>query len=232
MIGDAGQEAAIGAVADLVDAEHHQPVQPAAIELVSDDALEDLADRPPADPHQPGQRRLGHLLRQERHDVLEVARVGGPGARPRHRLEQIAATRTAQAPQLALDKAARGAEIEMPPALHAPVLDLQADRAAARAHPSPAAQADRHDHPLPAERHILNRRPRKPEHPVKCRGDPHVVLLRRPRTLRTASSLPQKDDGGSPRCAQTPGTTYKATNRLLSRRSAETPHRCHPRTGR
>ncbi|MGB0096029.1 MAG: hypothetical protein WBP81_26255 [Solirubrobacteraceae bacterium] len=72
----------VGTLADLVHADHHQPVQTAAIEPVGNDPGEDLPDRSPADPHQPGDRRRGHLLRQERDDVLEVPRIRGAGAGP------------------------------------------------------------------------------------------------------------------------------------------------------
>jgi hypothetical protein len=82
VVGDAGQIALAAAVGDLVAADRDQTVQPRVIEVIGDDARDDRADRVPRDPEQPGDRRLGHLLREERHEVLEVARVAGPGARP------------------------------------------------------------------------------------------------------------------------------------------------------
>jgi hypothetical protein len=117
----------------------------------------------------PGDRRLGHLLRQPSAEVLEVARVGRSGPRPLHRLRALATVRAAQPSQLALDEAPGGAEIQMPPALDAPVLDRQAACSAARARPRTPAQTDRHDHPLAAERHILDPDSLEPEHPVECR---------------------------------------------------------------
>ena len=75
------------AVADLVDADRDQAVQPALVEAVGDDALDDPPDGVPGDPQQAGDRGLGHLLRQQRDDVLEVARVAGARPRPRDRLE-------------------------------------------------------------------------------------------------------------------------------------------------
>jgi len=121
---DAGQESVPGAVTDLVDPDHHQAVQTTAVKLVGHDASEDLPDRPPRDPHQPGERRLGHLLRKERDAVFEVARVGGSRPRPRHHLRSITAAGAAKPSQLALDHASRRAEIQVPPAPDAPVLDL------------------------------------------------------------------------------------------------------------
>ena len=185
----------LGGVRDFVDADHHQSVEPATIELVSDDPLEDLADRPPRDPHQLRQRRPGHLLRQERDHVLYVPRVRGAGPRPRHHLRPVATTRATKTPKLALDHAPRGAEIQMPPALHAPILDLQPHRPAARTDPPPAPQPNRHDHSFAAERHVLHRRPRQAEHPVECGADPHVVLLV-VADLQTASSLLQGTAAG------------------------------------
>jgi hypothetical protein len=44
----------MAAVADLVDADAHQVLQPVLIEVVGDHALDDRADGPPADPQQPG----------------------------------------------------------------------------------------------------------------------------------------------------------------------------------
>jgi hypothetical protein len=68
----------------------------------------------------------------------------------------------------ALDHAPRGAEIEMPPALGAVLLDLQATRAAARAQRSLGAQDDGDDHPLRTERHIPDPCTRKLKHPVNA----------------------------------------------------------------
>ena len=179
MVDDGGEVALAAAVADLVDADRDQPLQPALVEVVGDDALDDPPDRVPADPQQPGDRRLGHLLRQPRDDVFEVARVVRAGPRPRDRLELHAAVRAAQPAQLALDHAPARAEIQMAPALDAPVVDLQmpAGLPAARAHPPPAPQPDGHDHPLGAEADVDDRRAGQAQQPVECRGDAHVVLL-------------------------------------------------------
>ena len=87
----------IGAVANLIDADQLKPVQPAPVELLSDDSREDLPDRLPADPHQPGDPRLAHLLRQPRREIVEVARIARPAARPLNQLGQIAAARTVEA---------------------------------------------------------------------------------------------------------------------------------------
>jgi hypothetical protein len=205
-------------VADLVHADHHQAVQTAAIELVRDDAREDLPDRSPPDPHQLRDRRLGHLLRQERHHILEITRIGAAGAGPRHLLVDVTAARAIQPPEHALDLAATGAEIQMPPALRAMLLDVQAARSAARAHWSLAPQPDGHDHSLAAERDVLHRRSGKPEHPVECGGDSHVALLRRPLNFRHPAACRRRAAAGRLVRAQSARRTYTTKKPTLSRR--------------
>jgi hypothetical protein len=51
VVAAAGQELVLGAIADLVNADLNEPVQPAVIELVGDDPLERLADRSSRDQH-------------------------------------------------------------------------------------------------------------------------------------------------------------------------------------
>ncbi len=143
----------MAAVADLVDADADQALQAALVEVLGDDAFDDPPDRVPADPQQPADRGARHLLGQPCHDVLEVARVRGARPGPWDRLHPHSAVAAAQQAQLALDDAPAGAEVEVPPALDAPVVDLQlpAGLTALRAHTSPAPQADGHDHPLRTE---------------------------------------------------------------------------------
>jgi len=146
VVSDTGQKLVIGAVADLVHADELKPVQPAPVEPVGHDPLQDVADRLPGDPHQPRYLRLAHLLRQPRREILEIAGVARPAARPLHRLGQIAAVRAIQPSQLALDHAPHAAEIEMAPALDAMILDRQAAGSTTRTEPLLAAQRERHDH--------------------------------------------------------------------------------------
>lgn len=75
MVGDAGQEAMVGLVADLVDAEPDQAVQAILLNVVCHDPLDDPPDRRPADSQQRLDLLLGHLLGQPRAEILEVARV-------------------------------------------------------------------------------------------------------------------------------------------------------------
>src|SRR5437868_6585884 len=82
-----GQVALAAAVGDLIDPDRDQSLQPAPVEVIGQDPLDDLTDRVPADPEQPRDRCLGHLLRQPRDRVLEVPGIARAPAGPRHRLE-------------------------------------------------------------------------------------------------------------------------------------------------
>ena len=187
VVDDRGQVALAAAVADLVDADRDQTAQAPLVEVVFDDALDDPPDGVPADPQQAGDRCLGHLLREPRHDVLEVEGVLSIGPRPGHPLEVHAAVAAAQPAQLALDHAAVGAEVEMTPALQPPVVDLEppAGLPATRTHPPPAPQSDGHDHPLGAEADVDNRCSGQAEHPRECGLDAHAVLLCRRLSFNT-----------------------------------------------
>jgi hypothetical protein len=79
--GDRGQVPLPAAIGDLINADRDQPLEPAVVEVIGDDALHDLSDRVPPDLEQASDRGLGHLLRQPRHHILEV-RPGGPTAPP------------------------------------------------------------------------------------------------------------------------------------------------------
>jgi hypothetical protein len=95
VVGDAGQVAVAAAPGDLVDADQHQSLEPLLVELVGHNPLDDPPDRLPVDAHQAGDRGLRHLLGEERHHVLEVARVAGARPRPADRLDLDAAVRAA-----------------------------------------------------------------------------------------------------------------------------------------
>src|SRR3954471_8185437 len=110
------------AIADLIHADADQSLQPALVQVIGDDAGDDRADRVPANSEQARDRREGHLLRQPRHDVFEVARVRRAWPGPRDGLQPHTARAAAQPPQLTLDPAATRSQIQMAPALDAPVV--------------------------------------------------------------------------------------------------------------
>jgi hypothetical protein len=64
-------------------------------------------------------------------------------------------------------------------------LQLRAGLPAHCADPPAAAQTDRHDHLLRAERHVDDGRSGQAEHPLECGSDAHVVLLSEPLSFIT-----------------------------------------------
>jgi hypothetical protein len=95
VVDDRGEVALTFAVGDLVAPDRNQAVQASVVEVIGDDALDDPTDRVPPDPQQASDRGLGHLLREPRDDVLEVARVMSVRPCPRHRLQMHTAVRAA-----------------------------------------------------------------------------------------------------------------------------------------
>ncbi len=222
VVADGGQVALPAAVGDLVDADHHQPVQAVLIEVVGDHTGHDRPDGVPADPEQPSDRGLGHLLGQKGREVLEVARVARARSGPWQRLNAHAAVRTAHPPQLVLDEAALAAEIEVAPAPASAVMNGPADLAAARANRAPAPQRDRHDHPVHGEADIANERAGQAQQPVQCRGDAHVVLLETQLSFDTQQP-PRPGGRARRRPAQLPRPRSRAAIPRLSRTLWATP---------
>jgi hypothetical protein len=217
------------AIGDLVNADRDKACQTPFVEVLGDDTLNDPPDRVPADSQQAGDRCLRHLLRQPGDDVLKVARVVRVGPGPRHRVVAHTTVGTAQPAQLTLDHAAAGAKVEMTPPLNAAIVDLELPTSltALRADPPPAAQPNRHDHPLDAERHVDHRRPRQAKHPVECGLDAHALLPCRP--LSFITQQPSSRTAARPsRSAQPPNET-SAANRLLTRPNSRPRH---PQTDR
>src|SRR5688572_27969389 len=174
----------MAAIGDLVDADADQALQAALVEPLGGHAFDDPPDAVPTNPEQAADRRARHLLSQPGDDVLEVARVRGARPGPGHRLHPHPASAAAQQPQLALDHAATGAQIQMPPALEAPVVNLEpaAGLPAGRADAAAAPQPHDHDHGVGAEADIDDGCPGQAEQPLECGGDAHVALLEEPLT--------------------------------------------------
>lgn len=176
------------------------------IEPVSNDPFDDRADRVPADPHQPGDRHFGHLLRKPRDHVLEVTGVTRARPRPRNRLRSDAAVRAPHASQLTLNPALAGTQIKMAPALHTSAVHMPGELPTTRAHPASTSEPDGHDHPHRAEADIDHRRARQAQKPVECSRDAHVALLAGRLTFDSQQPAPQ-GGGASPRSAQPPKKT-------------------------
>ena len=106
-------------------------------------------------------RFFGHLLGQKGDDVLKRAREPRAPPRPRDGLQTHAAVRAPDPAQLALDRAATGAVIEVAPAIDPAVVDLQRPGLpTAATHPPPASEANRRDDPRAGERDIDDARAR------------------------------------------------------------------------
>jgi len=136
------------------------PLQPAVINVVGEDPLDDLPDGVSPNAQQPGDRGLGHVLRQPRDHVLEVAGVMGARPCPGDRLEMHAAGWAAKATQLGLDHAPARPQTEVSPPLGSPVVHLEpAGLPATPTDTAPAAQTDGHDHPLAAEADVVTDAP-------------------------------------------------------------------------
>ena len=192
VVHNGGEVPLAAAVADLVNTDLNEMLETVLIEAVGNDAGDDLTDHPPADPEQPGDRCLGHLLRQPRHQVLEVASVPSAGTGPRDRFGTHPAVRAPHPAQLALDEAPAGAEIEMAPALGPGAVHVSGELAAATADPPASPQPDGHDHPHAAELDIRHGRPGKAQQAVECGGDAHVVLLSQAAGLQAPRSLTRR----------------------------------------
>ena len=194
------------------------------IEAIGNDPLDDPPDGVPPDPQQPGDRGLGHLLRQPRDDIFEVAGVVRAGPGPRDRLEVNTTVWAAKATQLGFDHAPAGAEIQVAPALEPPVVDLEmtASLAAAPTHPTSAPQANRDDHPLGPKADVDDRGARQAQQPVECGCDAHVALLRG--RLNFDIQQPAVESGGaSPQPAQPPNESIVA-KALLTRQTRQSAH--------
>src|SRR5215207_5155171 len=193
----------MAAVADLVDADADQALEPALVEVIGDHTGDDPPDRVPADPQQAADRGAGHLLGQPRDDVLEVACVRRARPRPRHRLHPHPAVAAAQQSQFALDDAAAGAQVQMPPALHAAVVDLElaAGLPAARADATAAPQPDAHRHPLRTERDVRHAGARKAQQALECGGDAHVALPCEPLAIRQPAACAEGGGASIAFCA-------------------------------
>ena len=145
--------------------------------------------------------------------------------RPRHRLQAHAAVAAAQPSQLALDDAAAGAEIQVPPALDAPVVDLQlpAGLAALGAHAPAAPQPDRHHHALAGEADIDHGRSGQAEQPLECRDDAHVALLARPLTFEQPAACATGGGASLAFCATSENFSARETPAQRDHRGRFTP---------
>ena len=155
------------------------------------------------------------------------------GPRPGHRFEADAAIRAAQQPQLALDHATSRADIQVTPALHAAIVDLQmpSGLTADRADPAPAGEPDRHDHPLAGKADIDDGCSGQAEQPLECRRDAHVALPCEPLAIDSQQPAPRAA-ARRPRSAQPPRTSSASDPAANQRQTRLFTPPLHPQSDR
>ena len=178
-------------VADLVDPDADEAVEgvvggPA----VGHHPVDDRTDRPPGDPHQLTDRRLGGVGDQPGHLVVEEPGVPGSVAGPGHLGDGRAVLGTVHPRGVGLEEALHRPEIERPPV--APALALVIAGSTHPAAPTPALgrtprpHVDHHGFGLLVEVDLLDhRRPVDTEHATPYVGTEHAILLALSSNLRT-----------------------------------------------
>ena len=172
--------------ADLVDPDVEQVAQPAGVELIVADALDDPPDRAPVDPQHPRDRRLVGARRQPGDQEFEVAGELRAGRGERHPLGAGAVHRAGQPPAPAVELKPPDPEIEMTPhrVLRPGVLARPRRVPALRADQPPAAERHLDDHAVGLEPDLLDHHPlAKSQKSGKCRRDAHAVPPCKPLTF-------------------------------------------------
>ena len=103
------------AVAELVHADAPQAVQPVGVELLGDDALDDVAHGAPGDPHHSGDLGLVGDLREVGGHLLEGPGEAAPRPGPGDELHADAAVRAFHAPWSVLEDKPDSADAEVDP---------------------------------------------------------------------------------------------------------------------
>jgi hypothetical protein len=127
VIADDGQIAMRVAVADLIDADPIQGLQPAGVEQLGHPTVDDRGDGFPAAAHQGGHRGAVGALGQPQHRVFEVAGMPCPRARPGQLLGAHPTFRALQPADLIHQPQPMPAQVQMSPATSAPVVSGGAD---------------------------------------------------------------------------------------------------------
>ncbi len=179
VIGHDAEVAVTPSVADLVDPDPVELVQPGVVNGVGHHVDHDLGHRLLADQQQLGDRRLVRPLGQPGHHVLEVARMPGVGSGPAELLGAHPLTaRAVDANDFGLQEAPMGSEIEVAPAAHRAVVDRSGLPPARTAVPGPPAPDADHD-PFGGKGDQHHGGPDEGQHLVECSGDARVFLLAR-----------------------------------------------------
>ena len=130
MITDNGQIAVRVAVADLIDTDPIQRLEPAGVEQLGHPAVDDRGDGFPAAAHQGGHRGAVGALSQPQHHVLEIAGMPRPRARPGQLLGAHPALRALHPADLIDQPQPASTQVQVSPAAPPPVIDRRAQHPA------------------------------------------------------------------------------------------------------
>ena len=174
MITDNGQIAVGMAVADLIDTDPIQGLQPAGVEQFGHPAVDDGGDGFPAAAHQGGHRGAVGALGQPQHHVLEIAGMPRTGSRPGQLFGADPTVGAVQPADLIDQPQPVSAQIQVSPAAPPPVIDRRGQHAA-RTLQSAGLGAQGHFDVAVADDDIGHPRPRDLQQTVKCSTDAHAV---------------------------------------------------------
>ena len=143
VITDDGQIAVRVAVADLIDTDPIQRLQPARVEQLGHSTVDDRGDGFPAAAHQGGHRGAVGALGQPQHHVFEIAGMPRPGSCPGQLLGAHSALGALQSADLIDQPQPVDAQVQVSPAASPPVIDRPAEHPAwAGQQPGARAQGD------------------------------------------------------------------------------------------
>jgi hypothetical protein len=144
----------VASVRQLIDPDVRQVVEFVADLAACDHALEDVADRDPADAQQVADRRLVAALGEAPNVVLERPREPRAGLGPRDLLHLDATSWALDPTDVVAQMQQHPADVEMAPAATAISVVARTALPAARAAPAPPGRRHVHDEPLVVERRI------------------------------------------------------------------------------
>ena len=143
MIADDGQVPVRVAVADLIDPDPVEGLQPAGVEQLGHPAVDDRGDGFPGAAHQGGHRGAVGALGQPQHHVLEVTGMPGAGACPGQFLGAYPAVGAVQPADLIDQPQPAAGQVQMSPAAPPPVIDRAGQHCrTGSAQSGPRAQGD------------------------------------------------------------------------------------------
>jgi len=177
VVDDDGDVAVPPAVAELVDADALEVSEPVGVELLGDDALDDVADGGPGDAEDRGDLGLVRDLRQVGGHVLEVDGEAAVAPGPRHLLDVYAAIRAVDATRGVLEEDPECSDPEVDPASGRSLVIARCDLAAAGAAWQPPAGPDPRDEAEVDKEDVGDEKIGDPDEDSGKLGDAHCLPL-------------------------------------------------------